>query len=456
MKRSLQSTLDQWLTNPMRKPLILRGARQVGKTWLVRDLALRNNKELIELNFERDPGLKRLFISNDPKSILGEISLWIGRTVNRDNVLLFLDEIQAASEILAKLRWFAEELPQLPVIAAGSLLEFILSEHTFSIPVGRVDFLHIDPMFFPEYLAANRQDLLLERLNRWKPLQEFSSVLHEQSMMWFHRYCMIGGMPAVVASDIAGVGPAKVRELQYDLAAGFRSDFSKYGKRFDSEILEATLNAVAGSLGKKFIYAHVRDGLKQHQAQDALKMLMNARICHIVKHSSANGLPLGGEIKESMRKVILNDVGLLHALQRTPAQDMFPKWDTIAPQVRMQIIEQVVGQQLRRLGPLSGDGPQLYYWQREGGRPGEIDYLIQIADRIVPVELKSGSTGSMKSLHQFMFDKKFKIAVRFDSNPPSRFDIKVKTTQGNPVEYRLQSLPYYMAGFHGEEILSGG
>jgi uncharacterized protein len=453
MKRALQSNLDQWIVDPMRKPLILRGARQVGKTWLVRDLALRNNKELLELNFERDPAIKRLFTSNDPNIILGEISLWIGRTINRDKVLLFLDEIQAAGEILAKLRWFAEEMPQLPVIAAGSLLEFVLTEHTFSIPVGRVAFLHVEPMFFPEYLAACGQDLLLDRLTTWRPQQEFSTTLHEQALTWFYRYCMVGGMPAVVACDVAGLSPSQIRERQYDLAAAFRSDFSKYDKRLNSEILEATLNAVAGSLGKKFIYAHVRADIKQLQAQNALAMLINAKICHIVKHSAANGLPLGGEIKESLRKVILNDVGLLHALQRTPAQDMFPQWDTIAPQVRMQIIEQVVGQQLRRLGPLSGDGPQLYYWQREGGRPGEIDYLIQIADRIVPVELKSGPTGSMKSLHQFMFDKKLMFALRFDSNSPSQFDIATKTTQGDSVEYRLRSLPYYMAGFRSEEMI---
>jgi hypothetical protein len=180
-----------------------------------------------------------------------------------------------------------------------------------------------------------------------------------------------------------------------------------------------------------------------------------ARVCHLVRHSSANGLPLGGEIKDSFRKVILNDVGLLHALLNSPAQSAFPRWENIAPQVRGQITEQLVGQQLRLLGPFNGDGPQLYYWQREGGRPGEIDYLIQLNDGIVPVELKSGVAGSMKSLHQFMFDKKLGYAVRFDRNPAAEFEVSVKTTGGDPVRYRLCSLPVYFAGLPGTILRAG-
>lgn len=438
--------MDQWITDPDRKPLILRGARQTGKTWLVRDLAQRHAKDLIELNFERDPASKHFFQSNDPHSILGEISLGIGRSIVPERALLFLDEIQAAGDLLAKLRWFAEEMPQLTLISAGSLVEFLLTDHSFSMPVGRVGFLHVEPMAFTEFLIAHGQDFLVERLAAWKPGREFSSVLHDQASLWFHRYCMVGGMPAVVSSDVAGSEPWKIREKQYDLAAAFRSDFSKYKKRFESMALDATLMAVAGSLGRKFVYARVQDGIRQQQARNALELLAKARICHLVKHSSANGLPLGGEIKDSFRKVILSDIGLFHALQRTPAMDSFPRWESIAPQVRGQMAEQIVGQQLRSLGPLSGDGPELYYWQREGGRPGEVDYLVQIDGRIVPVELKSGAAGSMKSLHQFMYEKKLGFAVRFDQNPPSQFDLSLKTTQGDKVQYRLRSLPRYLSG----------
>ncbi|MBN1130784.1 MAG: ATP-binding protein [Chitinispirillaceae bacterium] len=453
MKRSAQLYLDQWINAHERKPLILRGARQVGKTWLVRDLADRYKKDLIELNFERDPSYRRFFLSNDPQIILDEISLGIGRSIVPERSLLFLDEIQAAGELLAKCRWFAEEMPHLPLIAAGSLLEFVLTQHSFSIPVGRVGFLHIEPMIFPEFLTAHGQNLILEGLDSWKYGREFSPVLHEQASTWFHRYCMVGGMPGIVASDVAGSGARKIRELQHDLAATYRADFSKYRKNDKNGLLDATLNAVIGSLGKKFVFAHVREGVKQHHARNALELLAQARICHIVKHSSANGIPLGAEIKDSFRKVILNDIGLFHALQQSPIHDAFPRWENISPQVRGQIIEQVVGQHLRLLGPLSGDGPGLYYWQREGGRPGEVDYLIQLNRGIIPVELKSGAAGSMKSLHQFMNEKKLTYALRFDQNPPSQFDLSLKTTMGAPVHYRLRSLPWYLAG-SGPEVLS--
>jgi predicted AAA+ superfamily ATPase len=156
MERTRTRDLLVWLESRKRRPLVLRGARQVGKTWLVRDTARQASRELVELNFERDPRQARVFAASDPKQILGELSLLLGRDIPVERSLLFLDEIQAAGMILGKLRWFAEELPQLPVLAAGSLLEFALAEHTFSMPVGRIGFLHLEPMGFDEYrvLAA--------------------------------------------------------------------------------------------------------------------------------------------------------------------------------------------------------------------------------------------------------------------------------------------------------------
>ncbi len=436
--------LNAWLADTGRKPLVLRGARQVGKTWLVRSFAQQHGKDLIELNFERDPSARQYFSSNDPKAILGEISLALNRPVNVERALLFLDEIQVAGDILAKLRWFAEEMPQLPVVAAGSLLEFTLSDHSFSMPVGRIGFLHVEPMGFLEFLEAHNQQILLERLQTWRTGQEFSATLHEHAMHWFRRYQMIGGMPAIVSADISGANARTCREKQYDLLATYRADFAKYAKRINTLVLDSTLRAVAASLGRKFVYSRVDDSIKQHQAKSALELLVLARICHLVRYTSANGLPLGGEVKATFRKAILNDVGLLHAILKLPAQESFPNGESLAPQVRGQIAEQVVGQLLRLLGPFSGDGPELYYWQREGGRPGEVDYLVQAVNGIVPVELKSGSAGAMKSLHQFMFDKKLGLAVRFDQNPPSQFELSTKTTQGDAVRYKLVSLPLYL------------
>jgi hypothetical protein len=255
---------------------------------------------------------------------------------------------------------------------------------------------------------------------------------------------MVGGMPAVVAADISGRSPHHVRDQQADLVATFRADFAKYSGRMDRNLLDATLASAARQLGHKFVYSHVGEGVRHQQAKAALERLSDARLCHIVPHTAANGLPLAAEVRDRLRKVILGDVGLLHALLSTPAMDVFPSLEQLSAPMRGQLAEQLVGQQLRRVVGRSGDGPEVFYWQRAGGRPGEIDFVVQLRGRIVPIEVKSGSAGSMKSLHQFMFDKGLDLAVRCDANLPSLMKVDVSTTQGNPVVYQLLSIPRYL------------
>jgi len=411
---------------------------------LVRELAARSGRRLVEVNFERDPSLKRFFAVKDPRRILGELSLALSVDIDPETSLLFLDEIQGAGEVLAGLRWFYEELPRLPVAAAGSLLDFALADHTFSMPVGRVAFQHIEPMGFPEYLIAHGQERLLAPVAAWRPGAELSAAAHEQALRWFYRFAMVGGMPAVVAADVAGREPRQVRELQKDLVAAYRADFAKYSGRMDRDILDAVLKAVAASLGRKFVHAHVREGVKQHQAKHALELLSMAQLVHQVRHTAANGLPLGAEVKNSFRKVVAADVAVVHALLNTPAAQSFPEWSSLAPALRGQLTDQLAASQLRLIDSGAGDGPELYYWQREGGRPGEIDYLVQMQGRIIPIELKSGAAGAMKSLHQFVFERRLALAVRADTNPPSVMNVEVKTTQGNAVRYRLISVPLYL------------
>ena len=447
MERTRQRDLEEWLSGGQRRrsPLVLRGARQVGKTWLVRDLAAKAGKDLVELNFEREPKHAKAFRSADPNAVVGELALMLGRDISAERSLLFLDEVQAAGAVLGRLRWFAEELPELPVIAAGSLLDLALADHDFSMPVGRVRFLHLEPMGFAEYLRAHDEARLLGALEAWTPGRTFSATAHERALERFRRYAMVGGMPAVVAADVGGASARTCRELQRDLVATFRADFAKYSGRMDRDVIDHALHAVARSLGRKFVYAHVGEGVKQHQAKRALELLAAARVCHLVRYSAATGLPLGGEAKDTFRKAILLDVALFHALADTPAADRFPSWANLAPGVRGQLTEQLAGQALLLGGDASGDGPRLFYWQREGGRPGEIDFLVHAGGRIVPVELKAGAAGAMKSLHQFMFDKRLDLAVRLDENPPSLATIRVTTTQGDAVRYRLLGLPIYLA-----------
>ncbi len=445
MQRLVSRALDRWLTGVARKPLILKGARQVGKTWLVRDLAQRSSRRLVEVNFERDPGLAKHFRWREPGRVLDELGVVLGLRISPERDLLFLDEVQGAREVLPTLRWFAEELPSLAIVAAGSLLDFVLKEHAFSMPVGRVSYCTVGPMTFPEFLDAHGEELLHSRLAAWLPRLEWSPAAHERAREWFARYLMVGGMPAVVAADVAGAEAEDVRRVQRDLLTSYRDDFAKYTGRMGPRVLDQVLVAVVASLGQKLVYTRLGEGVKNHQAKRAIELLEDARLCRIIRYSSASGLPLAAHGKDTFRKAVLLDVGLLHPIVRTPAGQRFLAWSTLSAQARGQLVEQAAAQQLAATADDPCEEMPLYYWQREGGRPGEVDLVVQLGQRIVPVELKAGAAGAMKSLHQFMVDKQLNLAVRLDSNAASLQDLDVKTTQGERAQYRLLSLPHHLA-----------
>jgi predicted AAA+ superfamily ATPase len=450
MKRAVYGDLKAWLADTRRKPLILRGARQVGKTWLVRELARERGLALLEMNFERDPLQARAFEAADPRRVFSDLALQMDHRAAPEDSLLFIDEIQAAPEVLARLRWFAEEMPELPVVAAGSLLEFALAEFAHSMPVGRVSYAYVEPLGFPEYLEAHDQAPLLERLRGWQPGEEISPTVHDKAWEWFDRYQMVGGMPAVVAADAQGADAKTCRDIQRDLLHTYQDDFSKYAGRIDTRVLRQVLLRVVASLGEKFVYSSVGEGVKLDSARRSLEMLAAARLCKLIPHTAANGLPLAAEKNDRLRKATLLDVGLAHALWNTPALTHFPRWENLAPAIRGGLSEQMAAQQLYLAsGGFTREG-QLFHWRREGGRSGEIDYLLELHGMILPVEVKSGAAGAMKSLHQFMHDKQLPLALRLDRNPPSQQVMAVSTTQGQAVRYSLLNLPHYLCAFLGE------
>ncbi|MDZ7641196.1 MAG: ATP-binding protein [Desulfurivibrio sp.] len=364
MIRFAAAGLDQWFKSPHRKPLVLRGARQVGKTWLVRDFARRHQLYLVELNFEKLPNLADLFSVNDPGEIVGNLEAEFATKITPETSCLFLDEIQAAPELLAKLRWFKEELPQLAVIAAGSLLEFALNRHQYSMPVGRISYFHLEQLSFFEFVLACGHEALHRKMVSCDPAKGLPQTLHEKCLNLYRQFCLIGGMPEVVRAWVERGDLAECLKNQQDLLATYRDDFHKYGGEIDARLLNRILHSVAEQLGGKFVFSRADSGARLGVVKKALTMLCQARVCTKVVHTSANGLPLGAESNEKFFKVLLIDIGLVSA-QLGLAFGKQSELDQVVFANRGGLAEQFVGQQLRAAqSPLME--PQLYYWQRTG------------------------------------------------------------------------------------------
>ena len=445
MKRTRMSFLNDWLISSARKPLVIRGARQVGKTWLVRKLAETQARQLIEVNFEKAPQWISLFSPNDPHQILLNLSAALNISIDPQKCLLFLDEIQAAPEILAKLRWFAEELPELPVIAAGSLLEFVLEKHSFSMPVGRINYIHLEPFSFEEFLLASNQEILVNYLENYHWATNIPSAIHEKLMNHFKEYILVGGMPAAIAAWIGARSLIEVNVVHHDLIATYRDDISKYRGRIQAERLEEVMSAVPKFLGEKFIYSKVNTSISSVTIKHTLELLCKARICHRVSGCAANGIPLGAEMQEKNSKVIFLDTGLCSAALGLSLNQLYLAEEIILIN-KGGIVEQIVGQLLRTISPPYME-PALFYWQREEkGSAAEIDYVIQHGNAIIPIEVKAGTTGSLKSLHLFMGLKHLGKAVRINSDLPSTTDVSVKNHLGELINYKLMSIPFYLLG----------
>lgn len=445
MERTRLVDLKDWLHSKDRKPLLIRGARQVGKTWLVRQLAKLANLELIELNFEERKQDVSLFRTNDPQLTLLEIGASRNITIHSKKSLLFLDEIQAAPELLAKLRWFAEKIPELAVIATGSLLDFALDTHSFSMPVGRIGYLYLEPLSFEEFLIARQKIGLLNYIREYSIVHPIPEAIHNQLISLFKEYMIIGGLPAAVASWSNEKSLIKVSKIHHDLITNYRDDFGKYRGRLSIERLEDVMISVPKQLAQKFIYQSANPNVHSTQLKQALSLLNKARISHQIMSSHANGVPLAAETNDKYFKEIFIDVGLCCA-QLGLTLDEVQSTTEITVINKGGIAEQLAGQILRTVFPYYID-PALFCWIRTTpGASSELDYILQHKNKVIPVEIKAGTTGTLKSLHYFMGIKKFDFAVRVNSDYPSAFNVNVKDTLGNAIQYKLLSIPFYLLG----------
>ena len=451
MYRHQLRNLKEWLYRPRRKPLVLRGARQVGKSTLVELFCeAEAGRDLVTVNLERHPHLAQAFASNDPAAILNLVGA-VSDTPLSDRSILFLDEIQAAPSAFASLRYFFEDMPQRPVVAAGSLMEFMLSDHTFSMPVGRIEYLNLGPMTFTEFLKAVGHDRLAREIETFEwPLGEDSSglhpLIHRRLLEFLRLYQFVGGMPeAVRVYSESGSLPA-VSAVHSGIVDTWRDDFPKYAARRDLTRMLRVFQFAARNPGRKVKYSNVSPDDQSATVRRDIDLLEMARVIARVTHSQCSGLPLQADVNEKVFKLIFLDVGLMNAVCGLG-------WQTLANLTHTQLInagpaaEQFIGQHLQYL-LAERPSRELTYWLREGrSNNAEVDYVADFGGCIVPIEVKAGRAGTLKSLHQFVFEKHVPFAVRFHAEPPALqvVDAEVRRRHGaGRVRYRLLSLPLYL------------
>jgi uncharacterized protein len=445
VERDVLKDLDDWYDRENRKPLIIRGARQVGKTWLVREFAKRRFKNWIEINFDQNPEKVSLFASRDVEQVIRLLSVDMDAGVIPGETLLFLDEIQSAPEVIPLLRYFYEKMPQLHVIAAGSLLEFVLSEHTFSMPVGRIEYLFMGPMSFSEFLTANGNQTLREFLAGYRLDDPLPQSIHQQLLNLLKIYCTVGGMPAAVRA-YAGNGDLRLvaREQSFILQT-YRDDFAKYGSRVDTRRLGTVFDAIPRLVGQKLKYVNIDRNERAKPLADSVELLEKARVIYCVTHSAGNGIPLGAEKNSKDRKPLFLDVGLLCCALGLKAAELHSVNDLILVNSGA-VAEQFAGQQLLYAGERYAE-PELYYWNREQrSSSSEVDYLVARGTQVLPVEIKAGKVGSLKSLHVFAAEKGAPRAVRFNTDQPSRCKVSSVVASKPSHPFELISLPLYLIG----------
>ena len=426
ISRSIDKTLEEWKESTTHKPLLLRGARQVGKSSAVRHLGTQF-KYFAEVNFESAKSIATFFKGDlDVKLISSKISNYIQVPIIPGQTLLFLDEIQACPEAIMALRFFKEDYPELHVIAAGSLLEFALqSLPTFG--VGRIHSVFMYPMTFDEFLVAMDMGGLLAMRREATATHPLDAPFHDKLVNLFRTYLMVGGMPEAVATWRETTDFLKCQQVHQDIILTYEDDFNKYGRRVNPELLRLTLHGVCHQIGQKLTFSRISEGYRSAQIREALNLLTLAGIVIPVVATSANGVPLDAESDEKRAKYLFLDSGLLLAILHLDGQlghDLIKLIMTATPQDLINkgsITEMVAGLEISRYkSPVMR--PRLFYWEKTGNSIAEIDYLSIRSMKVLPIEIKAGTQGGMKSLWIFMREKHLNNAVRCSLENFGAFD----------------------------------
>ena len=396
-------------------PLLLRGARQVGKTYIVEKFGQKAFSTCLTLNFEQRPEWKECFTSLDPVKIKNALELVSGQTLNPQTALLFLDEIQECPEAIMALRYFKEQMPELAVIGAGSLLEFALNDPNFRMPVGRVQFLYLRPLSFGEFLDAMGHAKLRNYLQLVQIEETIEAVVHKKLLTLIREYFALGGMPAVINEYLQSKSLRACQEIQTNILTAFRLDFGKYAARTPHEHLQNIFAKAPGLIGQWLKYTTIDAETAPRTLKNAIKKLSNAGLISLVYATSAAGLPFATHMNEKKCKFLFLDIGLAQRACHLSLELLFNEDLSLINDGALA--EQFVGQEL--LAHLAKEEPnELFTWTREEkNSSAEVDFLVAVDAQIIPIEVKSGAIGTLRSLKLLLSERKMALGIRISEAP---------------------------------------
>ncbi len=415
MKRTLEKELIHWKNTKNQLPIILRGARQVGKSFLVEKFGQEQFQNVVTVNFEFQPKFKECFEKLNPVEINQVISVLTGEEIIPGKTLLFFDEIQECPEAIQALRYYKEKLPTQHVIGAGSLLEFVLDDERFRMPVGRVQYLYLQPLSFKEFLVASQNTSLLAWIEKSNLNVGMPHAIHAQCLDLLKKYFILGGMPGVLSEYFLTKNFKDCQHIQSAILNTYQNDFGKYARRADYQCLQKLFSKAPGLIGKQFRYVSVDPGMRSRNIKQALEKLYQAGVLFPIFATKASGLPLNSLANEKRFKLVFLDVGLVKRAMHLDVDLLLS--DDLLLLNQGAIAEQYVGQEIMAyMNPY--ERPALFYWIREKhNSQAEIDYVINVGSTIVPVEVKAGKTGRLKSIRQFMDENKSRLGVQISQAP---------------------------------------
>ncbi len=371
----------------------------MGKTYTVKKFGKNFFPSLVIIDFERNRAVHSIFEKDlDPLKMIQELEIFAGQKITPGKTLLFFDEIQACERALMMLRYIYEEIPELHIIAAGSLLEFTMS--SISFPVGRVTFEWMRPMTFREFILASGKEILIKKLpSIFKP-KAISTILHHSVMEELRRYLIVGGMPEAVKRYLDTSSLTTIKEVHDDIVNSYLESLGKYSTRANMENLEHLMKSVPSSVGSQIKYTHLDPDRRIEVTKASLNILEKALIVHLIHSTNVSGLPLGANASSKVFKPLFLDIGLMQHICGIDPLETINSSD-LTSIYKGAIAEQFVGQELLASG--GSENLKLYYWNRmKKGSTAEVDFVIVRGRKIYPVEVKSGAAGKMRSMHQLL------------------------------------------------------